>query len=251
MELNFKDKIVLVTGATRGIGRQMADDFEILGAKKIILTGTDKDQIKALNDQANAVSENKKEYYCVDFTDSESTAAFISKIEKLDRIDVCVNNAGINKIDLLEETRPEDWDDIVAVNLKGPYLLTRAVGKIMKKNKYGRIINIASIFGVISKEKRSIYSTTKFGIRGFTVAVSNELAKHGVLVNVVSPGFVLTDLTRGILTEEEMKELAEQVPAGRLATPDEISRVVMFLASALNTYITGKNIVVDGGYIDV
>jgi 3-oxoacyl-[acyl-carrier protein] reductase len=120
----------------------------------------------------------------------------------------------------------------------------------MKKNHYGRIINIGSIFGTVSRAKRSIYSVTKSGIHGLTVAVSNELAPFGVLVNTVSPGFVLTDLTRKNLTEKERLELAKQIPVGRLALPQDISRVVVFLASDLNTYLTGKNITVDGGFID-
>ena len=121
----------------------------------------------------------------------------------------------------------------------------------MQERKFGRIINITSIFGVISKAKRSIYTTTKFGLRGLTVTSAIELAPYNVLVNSVSPGFVLTELTKSILSEEEMKNLASQVPIGRFAEPDEISHVVLFLASPLNTYLTGQNIVVDGGFVDV
>lgn len=250
MKLDFSGKVALVTGATRGIGKQVADDFHALGAK-LILTGTNREEIKALNDSEASKDRNTKEYYCLDFTIRESTEAFVAELEKLNRIDICVNNAGINRIKAIEETEVEDWDDMIAVNLKGPYLVTRAVSKIMKKTGYGRIINMASIWGVISREKRSIYSATKFGLRGFTVAVSNELARYGILVNAVSPGFVLTDLTKRSLSKKEMEEIAEQLPIRRLATPDEISRVVLFLASELNTYITGKNIIVDGGYVDV
>ena len=250
MKLDFSGKVVLVTGATRGIGRQIGDDFSALGAE-LILTGTNREQIKALNDSEVLKNKSRKKYYCLDFTSRESTKDFLRKLQKFERIDICVNNAGINKTNFIEQTKTEDWDDMIAVNIKGPYLVTRVVSKIMKENRYGRIINIASIFGVISRKKRSIYSTTKFGIRGFTAAVSNELAKYGILVNAVSPGFVLTDLTKRNLSKKEMTEIVEQVPIGRLATPDEISRVVLFLASELNTYLTGKNIVVDGGYIDV
>ncbi len=145
----------------------------------------------------------------------------------------------------------EDFDDIMAVNLKAPFMITRVVAKIMKKNGYGRIVNISSIFGHISREKRSIYSTTKFGLRGLTVAASNELARYNVLVNSVSPGFVLTELTEKILTEEERAEIKSRIPAGRFALPEEISKAVLFLASSLNTYIAGQDIIVDGGYVNV
>jgi 3-oxoacyl-[acyl-carrier protein] reductase len=129
-------------------------------------------------------------------------------------------------------------------------MITRKVSKIMKSNGYGRIVNISSIFGVISRGKRSIYSITKFGLRGLTLAASNELARHNILVNAVSPGFVLTELTKGILSKKEIADLSKQIPVGRFARPEEISKVVLFLASDMNTYITGQNIIVDGGYVN-
>lgn len=246
MKIDFVGKVALVTGATRGIGKQIANDLHSLGAE-LILTGTNQKEI----DNLNAEKIDKCTYYCVDFSDHKSTEKFISEIEKLAKIDVCINNAGINRIDLVEDTKIEDWDDIVNVNLKGPYLITRVVTRIMKKNKYGRVVNVSSIFGVVSKEERSIYSTTKFGIRGLTKAVSNEVARYGVLVNSIAPGFILTDLTRKMLSPEERAILADQVPMGRMGEPDDISKVVLFLVSDLNTYLTGKNIIVDGGFVDV
>ena len=121
----------------------------------------------------------------------------------------------------------------------------------MKDRHYGRVINIASIFSVISKPKRALYSMTKFGLCGLTVASALGLAPYNVLVNSVSPGFVLTDMTRSILSQEEMKELSSQVPLGRFAKPEEISKLILFLASDLNTYLTAQNIVVDGGFTNV
>ena len=249
MKIGFSNQVVIVTGATRGIGLQITEDLALLGAQ-LILTGTDNQQIQKLNLLAKK-KKQKRIYYCVDMSDRDSLGLFLKEIGRLKKIDVVVNNAGINRINLLEETKEEDWDDMLAVNLKGPYLLTRAVAKIMKKNRYGRIINIASIFGTVSKPKRSIYTTTKAGIIGFTKAASNELAAYNILVNAVSPGFILTDLTRKNLSEQERKGIAKIVPAQRLGTPKDVSNVVMFLASGLNTYLTGKDITVDGGYTDV
>jgi 3-oxoacyl-[acyl-carrier protein] reductase len=249
MEIDFSNQIALVTGATRGIGKQIAEDLARLGAN-LILTGTKKDQIEVLNDVSNDDVKGKKKYYCVDFTNAESTEAFVEELKSFDKIDICINNAGINRIDYIDETRTRDWDDIISVNLKAPFLVIREVGNIMKRNGYGRIINIASILGVISKEKRSIYSSSKSGIIGMTMAASNELARYNVLVNAVSPGFVLTDLTKRILDKKEIEALEAQIPAQKLAGPADISNVVLFLASTFNTYITGQNIIVDGGYVN-
>lgn len=250
MKIDFKGQIVLVTGATRGIGKQIADDFAKLGAE-LILTGTNKSQIYSLNQIASRDKTIEKKYICADFINQDSIKEFIDEISNYDRIDVCINNAGINRINYIDETLIEDWNDILAVNLEAPLMIIRELSKLMKKNNYGRVVNISSIFGVISKEMRSLYSISKFGLRGLTVSSSIELARYNVLVNSVSPGFVLTELTKNILSKEEMHELSMQVPVGRFATPDEISKVVLFLSSNHNTYITGQNIIVDGGFINV
>ena len=157
----------------------------------------------------------------------------------------------INKINPITEIVIDDWDWIHAVNLRGAFLLTQIVSERMKKQKFGKIINIASIFGVVSKEKRAAYSSSKWGLIGFTKAVALDLAPFNVLVNAISPGFVDTDLTRRTIGPENIKNLAETIPQGRLAKPEEIASVVLFLSSDQNTYITGQNIVVDGGVTSV
>lgn len=250
MKIDFKGQTVLITGATRGIGKQIADDFERLGAN-LILTGTNKKQVDTLNKIAGKKRKPLKRYFAADFTERESVRSFLDKIGTYENIDVCINNAGINRINYIDQTLIKDWDDIITVNLEAPFMITRQVSRIMKKNRYGRIVNISSIFGVISKAKRSLYSISKFGISGLTVSSALDLAEYNVLVNTVSPGFVLTELTRRILGKKEMKKLAAQVPLGRFAEPAEISKAVLFLASKHNTYITGQNIIIDGGFINV
>ena len=245
MKLDFDGQTALVTGATRGIGRQLAQDFASLGAR-VLLTGTDEQGVRR---SAGSLPGKGHRGLAVDFRDADSTRSFITAVELEPRIDVLVNNAGINRINPVDAVLDEDWLAIQRVNLEAPVRLTRTVSRIMKTNGYGRIVNISSIFGVISKEKRALYSMTKFGLRGLTVASAHDLASYGVLVNSVSPGFVRTELTDKMLSPSEQASLTDQIPLRRFARPEDISPVVIFLASSLNTYVTAQNIVVDGGFI--
>lgn len=227
MGLDFKDKEVLITGGTRGIGEQIAKDFTDLGAN-VLSTGTG----------------------FLNFLDDESTDKFLEFI-KDKTFDICINNAGINTIDNFCSTKDEDWEDIMQVNLTGAYKVSKAVAKNMQKNQGGRIINVASIWSHVSRTGRAAYSASKFGLRGLTVAMAAELAKDNILVNSVSPGFTRTELTEKILGVTGIEEAETMIPMQRLALPSEISKVVLFLASDLNTYISGQDLVVDGGFINV
>ena len=249
MQFNFIDKTVLITGGTRGIGKKIADDLLGLGAN-LILTGTHPEEIEKLNLDAKGKGLTVT-YFAVDLRKPEQFDAFIKELNQFPKIDCLINNAGINRLNYIQNAVFSDWDDMLAVNLTSPFKLLNVISPRMIQNNFGRIVNIASIFSKISKEKRSVYSATKFGIHGLTVGVSNDLARHNILVNTVSPGFVLTDLTRQNLSESEMQILAEQVPAKRLAQTSDISNVVVFLLSDLNQYLTGQNIVVDGGFTNV
>lgn len=246
MILNFDGQVVLITGATRGIGKQIADDLESLGAR-LLLTGTKRDEIEILNNN----SDSNRSYFTVDFSNQDSTKKFLESVQKFDKIDILINNAGTNRIDLLDETDIEDWYSLLAINLTAPYLLMRSISSLMKKHRYGRIVNITSIWAHISMVKRSIYTATKFGLRGLTVSTANELAPFNVLVNSVAPGFTKTELSQRTLGEEGVRQASEKIPMKRFAEPEEISKVVIFLASSLNTYLTGQSIVVDGGFTNV
>lgn len=240
---NFKEKTILVTGGTNGIGKAIAQHF--YDEKAIVyLTGTNNSLINEIN------SKNDPRMIAImsDFSSTNFQNDIQSKIDKIDKIDILVNNAGINKIDNFVDTKSEDFEKILNVNLKAPYEISKIVTKKMIKNKYGRIVNISSIFGKLSKPKRSLYSMSKFGIHGLTVALSAELSDKNILTNTVSPGFVNTDLTKKILSLEEINSLAEAVPIKRFAETEEIAKLVMFLSSNDNTYISGQNIMIDGGF---
>jgi len=247
MTLDFRGQHAVVTGGTRGIGRRIVEDLAELGAT-VTATGLRVEGIERLNRERPIANVTWRQ---ADFTDRLATEAFAEELSRHDKIDVLVNNAGINRLDAIDACRLEDWDALTAVNLDAPFMLLRAAVPVMRRAGYGRVVNIASIWSEISRPKRAVYSATKFGLRGLTVAASTELARFNIMVNSVSPGFVLTDLTRQNLSEADQEELKGQIPVGRFADPAEISRAVIFLCSTLNTYITGQNLVVDGGFTNV
>ena len=245
--LDFKGKNILITGATRGIGEALARDFYNAGAN-LILTGTDQKKIDLLNQLNKEKQIRNIKYVQADFSSDASLNSFLLKLKNFNRIDVCINNAGINSINFIDRTQSEEFELLTKINLQAPFMICRQLSKSMKQANYGRIVNIASIWSIITKAQRSIYTTTKSGLVGMTKTLAVELAPHNILVNAVSPGFTMTELTEATNTQEEIAEIAGQIPINRLAKPNEISKAVLFLASDLNTYLTGQNIIVDGGY---
>lgn len=227
-------KRVLVTGGTRGIGKAIADQFKAEGCE-VIITGI----------REESKDTDGFEYMSVDFGCESSTKCFFETLKSVE-FDVLINNVGINNIKLISNVQDWEYDEIFSVNLKTPYFLCKAAALSMTKRGGGHIINIASIFSVVSKEKRSLYSTAKTGLVGLTKSLAIELGPDNILVNCVSPGFTNTDLTRKSLSKEEIRELESQIPLGRFANPIDIAEVVCFLCG--NSYITGQNIVIDGGF---
>jgi 3-oxoacyl-[acyl-carrier protein] reductase len=189
-------------------------------------------------------------YHAIDFTDREATRAFAARIGG-DDFDILVNNAGINKIGPFGSIDAADFERVQQVNVNAPFLLMRSVVSRMREKRWGRIVNITSIFGVVSKELRASYSASKFALDGMTAALAAEVAADGVLANCVSPGFIDTELTRNILGDAGIAELVARVPMKRLGTPVEVAAFVAWLVSDENTYISGQNLVIDGGFTRV
>jgi len=233
-------KKVLVTGGSRGIGKAIADRF----------VGNGCDVTIACTGMPTLPYYDDREVRTVDFTSDRSTSMFVDHVVR-GGYDIVVNNAGINIIEPLDDIMHEDFERVQKVNLHAPFRVSQAAAKSMVRKGWGRIVNIASIWSVVTKAGRVSYTTSKSGLVGMTRTMAVELAPFDVVVNSVSPGFTMTDLTRDSLTGEQIRDLALQVPMGRFADPDEIAQLVLFLCSVDNTYIVGQNIVIDGGFTNV
>ena len=215
---------VLITGASRGIGKEIAKIFQENGFEVITPTRQE-----------------------MDLASIDSVNAYVDKMHNT-TFDVIINNAGINEISEVDKINEKDLMDTMNINLIAPILLLKGFTPKMKEQRYGRIVNIGSIWSVVSKKGRCTYSASKNGIHGVTNTLAVELAPYNILVNTVCPGFTLTELTYKNNTEEQINSISEQIPMKRMAKPDEIAKVVYFLSSKDNTYLTGQKIVVDGGY---
>lgn len=240
MDKDFSGKTAIVTGGTRGIGREMVRQLASRGCR-VIYTGTKK--------PAGPAPKNTS-FQILDLADETSISRFLQDIiTPLPSLDILINNAGINTLEPVDAVTDEIWEKILAVNLSGPMRMTRAAAKKMKEaKKGGKILNISSIFGVVSKERRDSYSASKTGLVGLTRASALDLASDNILVNAICPGFTMTELTQSVLSKKDMDALRAEVPLRRFAEVDEIASAALFLCSDQNTYITGQTLVVDGGF---
>ena len=248
--IDLKGKTALITGGTRGIGAAIADIFAQAGAN-IIITGTNKEGVDSRVKELSGISKSQAQGWVADFTDSNALASVCDRIGEVPSLDILVNNAGTNLIVPIDEIKAEDLTTILTLNLHAPTLLSGAAAALMKRTRWGRILNIASIWSVLTKPGRAMYTASKFGLVGLTKTTAADLGPYNILANALSPGFTLTDLTNATVPLEEQKQIAQQVPLRRFAQPKEMAKVALFLCSELNSYITGQNIVVDGGFVSV
>lgn len=232
---SLANKTVFVTGATRGIGQAVAEAFRAAGAK-VIGTGT-----------GSCLPGDFADYVQADFGDVEQIRACADYVRRIEP-DILVNNAGINKNQPFVDIDPGEFQRIQKVNVFAPFSLCQAAIPGMRRKGWGRIVNISSIWGKISKEHRASYSASKFALDGLTLALAAEHAVDGILANCVAPGFTDTELTHRMLGDAGIRQIVATVPARRMASVEEIARFVVWLGSPENSYITGQNIAIDGGF---
>lgn len=236
----LEDKVALITGAAQGIGKAIASAFAKEGAKVIVCDINLELAIQTAN-------EVKGLGLRMDVADLAEVESGVKKaVEQLGKIDILVNNAGINKDALLVRMKKEDWDAVINVNLTGVFNLCKVIAPLMMKQRYGKIINIASIVGEMGNVGQANYAASKAGVIGFTKTLARELAPRGITVNAIAPGFIQTAMTDKI-PEDVKKKMLEQIPLAKFGQPEDVAAAAVFLASSDAEYITGQVINVNGG----
>jgi 3-oxoacyl-[acyl-carrier protein] reductase len=247
MDLGLNGKKALITGGARGIGAAIALELSKLGVDVII---TDINEENAPKTLENIKSHGGTGYfYAMNVTDMNSVEDCVEKIQTdIGKIDILINNAGVTKDKLFVRMKEEDWDFVLNVNLKGVFNCTRVVAPKMMKNKWGRIINISSVVGVMGNIGQANYAASKAGVIGLTKTCARELASRNITVNAIAPGFIKSDMTDA-LSEDVSNNLLAAIPLKRLGTPEEVANLVCFLASEQASYITGQTIGLNGGML--
>ncbi|MBO4852890.1 MAG: 3-oxoacyl-[acyl-carrier-protein] reductase [Schwartzia sp.] len=241
-------KCALVTGASRGIGRAVALKLASEGAKVALNFAGNEAAAEAVKQEIEAAG-GEAILVKADVADEAAVQAMVQKTaDAFGRIDILVNNAGITRDGLLARMKEEDWDAVLSTNLKGVFLATKAVAKVMMKQRAGRIVNMASVVGITGNAGQANYAAAKAGVIGFTKTIAKELASRGVTANAVAPGFIATDMT-AVLSDKAKEAALAGIPLGRMGTPEDIAAAVLFLVSDQASYITGQVLNVDGGMV--
>jgi 3-oxoacyl-[acyl-carrier protein] reductase len=247
---DLKDKVALITGGTRGIGRETAVVLARLGAR-VALTGTSKESaVRVASEiQSQAEASAAVRGYGLDLAqEAEIVATVDAVVAEFGRIDILVNNAGVTKDNLVLRMSSEEWDRVLQINLTGVFHCTKRVLKTMLKQRSGAIVTVSSIVGLIGNPGQANYAAAKAGLIGFTRSVAREYATKGIRANVITPGFIETDMTHA-LPEQKKTELKDRIPLGRLGRASDVAHAVAFLASDYSSYVTGQVLGVDGGMV--
>jgi 3-oxoacyl-[acyl-carrier protein] reductase len=242
------DKVAVVTGAGRGIGQAIARTYAEAGARVAVVSRTEANAARAA-EEINALIPGAAKPYAVDVADGEAVMAMGKRVlEDFGTVDILVNNAGLTRDGLLLRMSSEDWDAVIDTNLKGAFHMVKAFQRVMLKVKGARIINVASVIGLMGNAGQANYAASKAGLIGFTKSLAREFAGRGVTANAIAPGFISTDMT-GALSEEIRNGILGKIPLGTFGEVGDIAAAALYLASAEARYVTGQVLVVDGGMV--